>query len=234
MILYVAGQSLNQAQGNFLQALFFLYHWLTCFLSVYDTTPTTAVQQVAQILVIDQNDVLSIAADMAIAAAIAAAAAEDKTASSIGPLGTPEAQQDSYTDGPVTSDVFAGRDVADGIGAGEIIGESVSAASSAAKKEASDTMLQQEAAAASITTSDAKSAVTESEFAFSPITLAPESSRSSAHHSAKATSKPSAHVSSPAAAVIQQQVKSASSSSTLSMCSMVSFTLSLGLMGYFL
>ncbi|KAI7893148.1 uncharacterized protein EV154DRAFT_561611 [Mucor mucedo] len=190
--------------------------------------PTAVVQQVAQVLVIDQNDVLSIAADMAVAAAMAAAtaaAAEDKTISSSGSI----AVETSEPSSAITTDVAAGRDVADGIGAGEIIGE----AQDEAVSEDANAMLQQANATSTYAaTTTAESIMTAgSEFTFSPITLAPESSRSVARHSSKATQKPSAHVAPPAVA---EKIKSSasifspsSSSFSIILFSIFSFTLSL-------
>lgn len=134
--------------------------------------PTAIVQQVAQVLVIDQNDVLSIAADMAVAAAMAAAA-EDK---SIHP-----SDMILETLSSTTTDIAAYKDVADGIGADEIIGEilieEISSTDKNMSENLNDMLLRQANASSTYTTMTESVMTVGSEFTFSPITLAPESSR---------------------------------------------------------
>lgn len=245
--LYVAEPVQNEVQGNSVN-LFFLILLTIFSLSAQDAAVPTTVIQVAQVLVIDQKDVLSIAADMAVAAAMAAAAAaaaEDETVSSdsIGLVETSGDQQSVsiIEEETAIADVVAGKDVADGIAAGEIVGKTAkddAVASSAVGlddeldvgepvSENADAMLQQQANTVSTSDVASDSIMTGSEFTFSPITLAPESSRS-VRHSSKATQKPSAHVTPPA---VVAKAKSAATSSSLSIYWTASFILSLCLIG---
>lgn len=125
---------------------------------------------VAQVVVIDKNDVLSIAADMAIAAALAA----NKEAAEKEPLveGTAE------TSLPLEQDI---EQVVEMEQPNEVVADNVvdEVDVNVLDDPMDDTMAEEDLKQQELVSSHKPSlAVTESAFTFSPMTLAPESSRS--------------------------------------------------------